>query len=88
MQLKMARVDTYYRQKLLLKSFYGFLKILEAGREQRLARVEQSQNSSMVLAKVHKRTESQSPASQNRFKRNTSHSRAASRGSKGRHSQQ
>ena len=38
----MARVDTYYRQKLLLKSFYGFLKILEIGREQRLARVEQS----------------------------------------------
>lgn len=34
-QLNRARVETYCRQKLLLKSFYGFLKILELHREER-----------------------------------------------------
>lgn len=34
-QLNRTKVDTYCRQKLLLKSFYGFLKILESRREEK-----------------------------------------------------
>ena len=34
-QLNKTKVDTYCRQKLLLKSFYGFLKILESNREEK-----------------------------------------------------
>ena len=34
-QLSQAKVDSYVRQKLLLKSFYGFLKILQESRDRR-----------------------------------------------------
>ena len=75
-KLKKARVDTYYRQKLLLKSFFGFLKILEERRDVKrqatTVTVKESQKRSFSGSTGRNSTVNRSPSKENRFKRRSS----------------